>query len=287
VREAAFPAHALKHEHVGLQVQSSTLYGGQLIAGRVPWRAKIGGPVTKVSFVVDGRVRWIDHVRPFAFAGGKMWSTFALKNGRHRLELRAYGAKGSWTRHRFTLGVKNEPFTLATVGLKPRQQVTGVLPVESLFTGVPPARVRLVLDGREIDHDTAPPYVFKWDTRRAQDGRHSLTLVAKARDGRVVRSSIPVVVANGVLTAAQIAASSLVDGQTVSGTQHWLVETAGSVARVEFVVDGGVRASAAAAPYAWDWDTTQDAPGAHALVVRAVGVDGAVAEKSLSVIVAR
>src|SRR5207249_3393794 len=105
--------------------------------------------------------------------------------------------------------------------------------------------------------------------------------------GRVVRSSIPVVVANGVVAAAQIAASSLVDGQTVSGTQHWLVGTGGSVARVEFVVDGAVRATAAAAPYAWDWDTTQDAPGTHALVVRAIGVDGSVAEKPLSVTVAR
>jgi hypothetical protein len=287
VRNAAFPERAIVHKHVGLQVESSTLYGGQLIAGDVPWRAKIGGPVTRVSFVVDGRVRWIDHVRPFAFAGGKMWNTFGLKNGRHRLELRAYGAKGSWTRHRFTLRVRNEPFTLATVGLKAQQQVTGVLPVESLFTGVPPARVRLLLDGREIDHDTSPPYVFKWDTRRATDGKHSLTLVAKARDGRIVRSSIPVVVANGVIAAAQIAASSLVDGQTVSGTQHWLVQTGGSVARVEFVVDGAVRSTATAAPYAWDWDTTQDAPGTHALVVRAIGVDGSVAEMPLSVTVVR
>jgi N-acetyl-anhydromuramyl-L-alanine amidase AmpD len=287
VRDAAFPERAVVHKHVGLQVESSTLYGGQLIAGNVPWRAKIGGPVTKVSFVIDGRVRWIDHVRPFAFAGGKLWSTFGLKNGKHRLELRAYGAKGSWTRHGFNLRVRNEPFTLATVGLKAQQQVTGVLPVESLYTGVPPARVRLLLDGREIDHDTSPPYVFKWDTRRAKDGKHSLTLVAKARDGRVVRSSIPVVVANGVVAAAQIAASSIVDGQTVSGTQHWLVQTGGSVARVEFVVDGAVRSTATAAPYAWDWDTTQDTPGTHALVVRAIGVDGGVAEKPLSVTVAR
>jgi N-acetyl-anhydromuramyl-L-alanine amidase AmpD len=287
VRAVAFPEHAIVHKHVGLQVQSSTLYGGQLIAGRVPWRAKIDGPVTKVSFVVDGRVRWIDHVRPFAFAGGKLWSTFDLKNGKHRLELRAYGPKGSWTRHGFTLRVKNEPFTLATVGLKPKQQVTGVLPVESLFTGVPPARVRLLLDGREIDHDTSPPYVFKWDTRRARDGKHSLTLVAKARDGRTVRSSIPLVVANGALQAPQIAATSLVDAQTVTGTQHWLVETGGTITRVEFLVDGTLRATASAAPYAWDWDTTQDAPGTHALVVRAIGVEGATVEKSLSVTVAR
>jgi hypothetical protein len=219
--------------------------------------------------------------------GGRQWSTFGLKNGKHKLELRAYGAKGSWTRHRFTLRVRNEPFTLSTVGLKKQERVTGVLPVESLFTGIAPARVRLLLDGREIDHDTSPPYVFKWDTRRALDGKHSITLVAKARDGRIVRSSIPVVVANNVIAAAQIAASSLVDGQTVTGTQHWLVEAGGGIARVEFVVDGVVRATVTAAPYAWDWDTTQDAVGTHTLVARAVGADGSVAEKSLSVSVAR
>lgn len=287
VRAAAFPQRAVAHRRVGLQVQSSTLYGGQVIAGRVPWRAKIGGPVTKVAFLVDRRVRWVDHVRPFAFAGGRMWSTFGLKNGKHLLELRAYGAKGSWTRQRFTLRVRNEPFTLATVGLKPQQRVTGVLPVQSLFTGVPPARVRLLLDGREIDHDTSAPYVFTWDTRRTKDGRHSLTLVAKARDGRVVRASTSVVVANAVAAAPQIAASSLVDGQTLSGVQRWLVETGGSVARVEFLVDATVRSTAAAAPYAWDWDTTQEAPGTHALVVRAIGADGTSAEKSVSVTVVR
>src|SRR3954464_1160320 len=50
VRADAFPERALKRRHVGMQVESSTLYGGQLIAGSVPWRAKIDGPVTHVSF---------------------------------------------------------------------------------------------------------------------------------------------------------------------------------------------------------------------------------------------
>ena len=40
--------------------------------------------------------------------GGRLWNTFSLRNGRHVLELRAYGRKGTWTRHRFTVRVKNE-----------------------------------------------------------------------------------------------------------------------------------------------------------------------------------
>ena len=118
VRRFAYPERFVKHEHVGLQVESSTLYGGQTIAGDVPWRTRVVGPVTKVAFAIDGKVRWVDHVAPFAFSGGKLWRTVDLRNGKHALEIRAYSAKGSWMRHRFTVRIRNEPFTLAPVGLE-------------------------------------------------------------------------------------------------------------------------------------------------------------------------
>ena len=285
VQRFAYPQRFLVRKHVGLEIETSTLGDPQVVAGAVPWRTKVGGPVKRVTFVVDGKVRWTDRIGPFAFAGGRLWNTFPLRNGKHSLELRAYGAK-SWTRHRFTVRIKNEPFTLAPVGLKANQTVSGVLPVQALFTGVPPARVLLYLDGRQIDHDTSPPYLFKWDTQCAKEGRHTLTLAGRARDGRIVRSRLQVVVANGALQAATIVASSLADGQTVSGAQHWLVETSGAVARVEFLVDGAVRSTAAVAPYAWDWDGSAEAPGAHRLAARAVGADGAVAEQRFTVTVA-
>jgi hypothetical protein len=112
------------------------------------------------------------------------------------------------------------------------------------------------------------------------------TLAGRARDGRIVRSRIQVQVANGALHPAKVVADSLADGQTLSGVQHWLVETSGSVTRVEFVVDGLVRGTATVAPYAYDWDTTGETPGRHQLTVRAVGRDGGVAEQSLTVTVA-
>jgi len=61
------------------------------------------------------------------------------------------------TRQRVTVRVRNEAFSLAPVNLKAKQQVAGVLPVEALFTGMPPSRVLLYLDGKQIDHDTSPP----------------------------------------------------------------------------------------------------------------------------------
>jgi N-acetyl-anhydromuramyl-L-alanine amidase AmpD len=284
VERFAYPERFVAHRHVGLQIAASTLSDRQVVAGKVPWRTTVGGPVKHVAYLVDGKVRWVDRIAPFAFAGGKPLNTLGLKNGKHVLEVRAYGAK-SWTRHTFTVRVRNEAFTLAPVGLKAKEKVVGMLPVQALFTGVPPARVLLYLDGREIDHDTSPPYLFKWDTRRATDGLHLLTLAGRARDGRIVRSRIPVNVVNGSVLPAAIAGDSLVDGQTVSSTQHWLVETSGTVAAVELSVDGATRATLTKAPYAWDWQSSAETPGPHRLSVRVTGADGAFVEQSLTVTV--
>jgi N-acetyl-anhydromuramyl-L-alanine amidase AmpD len=284
VERFAYPQRFVVHKHVGIQIDASTLYNRQVVAGRVPWRVKVSGPVRRVSFLVDHKLRWTDRIGGFAFGGGRPLDTFGLRNGKHVLELRAYGAK-SWTRHRFVVRVKNEAFTLAPVGLQAKQKVTGLVPVKALFTGVPPARVLLYVDGKLVEHDTSPPYVFNWDTRRVGNGAHALTLAARARDGRVVRSRVGVVVANNVVQPAAIAADSLANGQTVSGLQHWLVQTSGSVAKVEFLVDGAVAATTTNAPYAFDWDAAAASPGLHALGVRVTGADGFVAQEDLTVTV--
>jgi hypothetical protein len=184
----------------------------------------------------------------------------------------------------FTVRVKNQPFSLAQVAFKPNQRVSGVTPIHAIFTGKP-ARVALLLDGREIDHDTSAPYLFKWDTRRTKDGKHTIALVGRAPDGRLVRSSVTVVVDNADVEP-KIVSSSLGDGQTVADVQHWLVQTSGKIDHVEFSVDGVVRSSATVAPYAWDWDTTQETVGPHTLLVRAIGADGTLAQQQLMVTVA-
>jgi N-acetyl-anhydromuramyl-L-alanine amidase AmpD len=286
VRNDAYPQRLVKHKHVGLVIESSTLTNRQVVAGQVPWRTAIGGPVKHVSFVVDGKVVWTDHVPPYAYGGGKLLlNTVTLRNGKHVLEVRAYGVT-SWSRQRFAVRVRNEPFALAPVNLKAKQRVSGVVPVRAMFTGLAPARVLFYLDGRLIERDSSAPYVFRWDTRRTKDGLHVVTLAGRARDGRIVRSHVKVKVANHVFRPAAIVADSLADGQTVSGLQHWLVQTSGSVARVDFVLDGAVVGSSTATPYAFDWNTSVVTPGPHVLGVQAVGKNGATAQQTLTVTVA-
>jgi len=250
----------------------------RVAAGTVQWRARVRGPVKRVDFLVDGKLRWRDGRAPFAFAGGRGWRTLGLANGRHRLELRAYGPRGSWTRRRLVVRVRNAPFVLRTGKLP--ATLAGVVPIGATVTGQT-RRVLLYLDGKRIDHDRSRPYRFAWDSSRTADGAHVLTVVAEARDGRVERRTLRVSVAN----APAIASSTLVDGAVVSGLVDWRVETRGSVARVEFVVDGAVRATVAAAPYAFAWDTAAETPGPHSVVARAIAADGSAVENATTVVV--
>jgi hypothetical protein len=268
VRRYAYPKPPVR-----LRVDASV---PRVAAGTVQWRARVRGPVKRVDFLVDGKLRWRDGRAPFAFAGGRGWQTLSLANGRHRLELRAYGPRGSWTRRRLLVRVRNAPFLVRTAKLP--ATVSGVVPVAATVTG----RARIVvlyLDGKRIDHDRSRPFRFAWDTRRAPDGAHVVTVAARARDGRVERRTLRVSVEN----APRIVSSSLVEGAVVSGVVDWRVETRGAVARVEFLVDGVVRATTLAAPHAFAWDTSVETPGPHVLTARAIASDGRTVERSATV----
>jgi hypothetical protein len=114
-----------------------------------------------------------------------------------------------------------------------------------------------------------------------------------AADGRVAKRRLPLVVKNHVVTkqkpkpkplpAPQITAQNLADGQTVTGVVDWRAHTIGPVARVEFVVDGTVIATATTEPWATMWDSSTVAPGAHTLEVRAFTRDGRRAVARVSV----
>jgi N-acetyl-anhydromuramyl-L-alanine amidase AmpD len=264
---------------VRLGIASTTLYDGQIVAGTVPWRAHTKGPVTRVDFLVDGRVRRSDRRAPFAFTGG--WRTSHMGNGRHALELRAFSGRGSWTRHRLTVRVHNLPFVVRAAGVRPHASVAGVVPVRALLTGALPRRVELFLDGREIDHDTSKPYAFRWDSRRAANGPHVLELRAVAADARVAQVVVPVLAAN-----VSVALQSPAEAATVSGVVPVQLQLAGDVRRVDLLVDGVARGTATAAPWSLAWDTSGDSPGLHLVTVVAHGAGGAEATSSVGAVVA-
>jgi N-acetyl-anhydromuramyl-L-alanine amidase AmpD len=78
-------------------------------------------------------------------------------------------------------------------------------------------------------------------------------------------------------------------GQTVSGSLVWSAAPSGEPAdHIDFLVDGRMRDTEHAAPYAYGgalWDTTRDTNGRHVLSIRAVAADGTTASSSIVVYV--
>ena len=295
VRRYAFPPNPVN-------VASTTIYSGQTIAGSVPWRAKATGPgVRRVDFLVDGKLRWRSATAPHVFAPGRGLNTTAMRNGRHTLELRAYGAGGKLLRTRkLTVVVRNAAFELTTAGLKPGQQVSGVLEVRANTRVAPALRAELLVNGRPVSRDGKAPFRLRWDARRAKPGPYKLQVRATAKDGRVATRTVRVVVPKRGAPATpapapppsqEVPAPVLLgqmpgDGSTVSGVVDWRPQMTGRVVRVEFLVDGVLRHKAEKAPFRHEWDTAAEAPGEHVLTVRLVGPTGKVAEGSVTVTVA-
>jgi hypothetical protein len=270
---------------IRLRVESRAITQGSVLRGREPWAAVVKGPgITRVDFLVDGKLRWRDRTKPFAFARGTGLNTFALKNGRHTVEVRAYGPRGAWTRSRFAVRVSNAPFTVrATVP----SSAAAIVAVQARAAGAKAARVELWVDGRRVDHDTRAPFVFRWDTRRIQDGKRVVELRARAVDGRTAARRVVVVVRNTpAVVPPGVTSQTLAEGQVVAGPVPWTAEVQGTVEKVEFLVDGVVRATVTQAPWTYAWDTVGETDGPHRVTVRATGA-GKTAESSVTVVVAR
>jgi hypothetical protein len=163
--------------------------------------------------------------------------------------------------------------------------VKGLLRIRANVRGARTTGIGLYVDGRVISRDRVAPFTLRWNSKRVHDGRHRLTLAAVARDGRIAKRTLPIVVANRVrpkkaaptvkpLPKVRLVSQNLASGATVSGAVTWHAHTIGPVARVQFVVDGSVLATLTSEPWTTTWDSATAAPGTHVLNVRALTKDG-------------
>lgn len=261
-------------------VHSLTLYRGQTVAGRVRWRAKAcGRRISRVEFLVDGKVVGRDSVWPYSLGGGSGLNTTKLANGWHTLALRAHGRRGHRVRRLLRVKIANVPFEVRARGIQPGQSVRGLLQLDAATTARA-RRVQLFVDGTPVD-------ALSWDSATVENGEHELALRAKAVDGREASVTVPVLVANDAPDSEpppHVVWSSLAPWQTVEGPVAWSVLTEGAIEQVEFWVDGRLRSRTKDVPYTFGW---KPKPGAHQLLVRAVGTGGRVAESRAVVFAAR
>jgi N-acetyl-anhydromuramyl-L-alanine amidase AmpD len=266
-----------------VRIGAVTVGHGHTLTGIVPWHARTTRGVRRVDFRIDGRLVRRDTRRPFVLP---RLNTTSLRNGTHMLEVHAYGARGIdvWRKR---LRVWNRPFVVTADGVAANEIVVGAsITVRAGVAGTKAVNVALVVDGRVVAQRTKPPFVFRWNSRAAATGPHHLVLRARARDGRIARAVVDVVVAHDAGPHAQIVAESPSNGATVSGVVPWNVQIVGPVRRVEFFVDGERRHVATWLPFTFQWDTTKEAPGTHTLLVRGVRPDGSAATATITVTVA-
>lgn len=275
-------------------VHTTTLERGQKVASVVAWRAKTcGRHLGKVDFLVDGRVVGRDGVWPFMLAGGDGLNTTELVNGWHTLTVRAHGRRRYRVSRSIRVRVVNRPFAVAPVGLGAGQAVSGTVAFRA-YTNAPPKRIELALDGEVVARSHGRSHTVEWDSTSMENGQHELELRAEAVDGRTATRTFSVLVANeapDTEPAPHVLWQSLSDWQSVSGPVAWRVLPSGTIQQVEFWIDGRLRWTAAEEPFAFGgeggfWDSASVSPGAHSVLVRAVGTGGRIAESGATVFVA-
>ncbi|MFC5525648.1 Ig-like domain-containing protein [Rhodanobacter ginsengisoli] len=142
-------------------------------------------------------------------------------------------------------------------------------------------RVEFYVDGALKATDTSLPYAATLDSTTLADGSH--TLLAKAYDaaGNVgSSSSVGFSVSNAVgdTTAPTVSASESGSGGTITFAAS-ATDNVG-VTRVEFYVDGALKATDTSSPYAATLDSTTLADGSHTLLAKAYDAAGNVGSSS-------
>jgi hypothetical protein len=76
----------------------SSLDGKSTLPYRTAWNAYPSAPSSRikdVDFLVDGRVRWVEHHAPYSYADGDGFVTTWLSSGTHRFTVRAIETNGA------------------------------------------------------------------------------------------------------------------------------------------------------------------------------------------------
>ena len=176
--------------------------------------------------------------------------------------------------------------SVSSSGLKDGAIVNGFVDWRANVATTNVVRVEFIVDGRVRATDTSKPFAFGnggWDTTKETNGGHVLTLRVVAKKGQAVGQSMRVTVSNSPFT---VASANLTNGATVGKTVRWEAIPDGATAdHVDFLLDGKLVTTGKSAPYVDSVDTTALANGPHTLTLRAVSVDGRVAESNLTVLV--
>jgi len=140
-------------------------------------------------------------------------------------------------------------------------------------------KVEFFVNGTLHATETSAPYMFSWDTTSLASGNYTLSAKAYDAANNAAPSSTVIATVNNTIpdsTAPTVSITIPTNNESISGTAT--VAAAASddigVSRVDFYLNGTLRASVNAAPYSFSWDTTAGTNGPAALYVKAYDTTG-------------
>jgi hypothetical protein len=162
------------------------------------------------------------------------------------------------------------------------QTVSGTTSVSASATdNVGVSSVSFYLDGSTTAFatDTTSPFSVSWNTTTSSNGTHTITAKASDAAGNVgVSSAVSVTVSNvnTDTTAPKTSITSPRAGSTIRGTTTVSANASDNVrvTKVEFLVDGVVKATDTSSPYSFSWNSGTVSKGKHTLQTRAYDATG-------------
>lgn len=241
--------------------------------------------VTKVEYFVDGSLAATDTASPYSFG----WNTSLVAVGPHTLMAKAYDAAGNVGQSAaVSVTVANDATAPSVSITSPANgsSVSGAITVNITATdnlGV--AKVELYLNGTLYASYGSAPYNISWNTTSVTNGSYTLTARAYDAAGNVGQSpAITITVNNqaGDATPPTVAIIEPGNSWIMDGTITYSASATDNVGvtKLEFYVDGTLKATYAASSYLYRWDTTQVANGSHTLTVKAYDAAGNVGQSS-------
>lgn len=218
------------------------------------------GSVTNLAFLADGAVLGYDAEAPYA------WTWENAPTGLHELFAVAWDDEGLCTTSAAVsvTVVAPQPPTVSVTSPAEGATVGTAFTIQAAASDVVGAvtNVEFLADGALLGSDATAPYAFAWSG--APVGVCTLAAVAWDNDG-MCTTSAPVNVTI-VYQPPAVSISGPAQGATVGTTftiNATATDTDGTVARVEFYLDGALRGTDSATPFSQA--VSGVAPGAHAL----------------------
>ena len=245
--------------------------------------------ISKVEFYVDGALSFTDTTSPYMFS----LDTTQLTAGNHSLKAIAYDASNNMSATTIQVNVQNATPDItkpqvAFTSPQPNGVVSNTIQVMANATdNVGISKVEFYVDGTLRATDTTSPYMFSLDTTTLTNGTHTFNSIAYDTSNNTSSATIQVSVQNSLpdTTKPQVAITSPKPSEVISKTIQVTANATDNVgiSKVEFYVDGTLRATDTTAPYMFALDTTTLTNGMHTLNSVAYDASNNTASSAISV----